>query len=76
VVKRSRTSLDLDTFAFAAFKGDLEILKWLKDQGCPYDEFVFANAAANRNLENKYLIKVLVKRTRVSMGLAHFQLCS
>ena len=38
-------------FAKAAGRGDLEMLKWLRAKGCPWDKWTCANAAKGGHLE-------------------------
>jgi len=45
------------TFAYAALNGNLENMKWLKENCCPWDEETFVNAALNGNLENMKWLK-------------------
>ena len=46
-----------DTFAYAALNGNLENMKWLKENGCYWDEWTFMYAAKNGNLENMKWLK-------------------
>ena len=41
----------------AAENGNLDNMKWLKEQGCPWDESTFDYAAKNGNLENMKWLK-------------------
>ena len=41
----------LDCCALAARGGHLEVLKWLRAQDCPWDEWTFASAAWDGHLE-------------------------
>jgi len=45
------------TFAYTALNGKLEDIKWLKENGCSWDEWTFAFAALNGNLENMKWLK-------------------
>ena len=46
-----------NTFANAAKNGNLENMKWLKENGCPWKKDIFANATKNGNLENMKWLK-------------------
>eukprot|EP00594_Rhizosolenia_setigera_P019425 CAMPEP_0178960436 /NCGR_PEP_ID=MMETSP0789-20121207/12964_1 /TAXON_ID=3005 /ORGANISM="Rhizosolenia setigera, Strain CCMP 1694" /LENGTH=323 /DNA_ID=CAMNT_0020643787 /DNA_START=150 /DNA_END=1121 /DNA_ORIENTATION=+ len=43
---------DAHTFSAAAFGGSLEVMKFLRDNNCPFDKTTFACAARNGNLDN------------------------
>ncbi len=45
------------TFAFAARNGNLENMKWLKENGFHNDTWTFGWAAENGNLENMKWLK-------------------
>ncbi len=45
------------TFENAALKGDLEIMKYLKDNNCEYGISTFCCAAKNGNLKNMIWLK-------------------
>jgi len=45
------------TFAEMAKNGNLENMKWLKENGCSWNELTFFNAAKNGNLENMKWLK-------------------
>lgn len=47
----SNIKLSTSTFANMTKNGDLENMKWLKDQGCPWDEYTFVYAVENGDLE-------------------------
>ncbi len=42
---------------YAAKKGNLENMKWFKENGCPWDSNTFSIAAENGNLENMKWLK-------------------
>lgn len=44
-------------FTSAAKNGNLENMKWLKENGCPWDANTFASAAKNGNLDNMKWLK-------------------
>ena len=46
-----------DSIREAAKYGNLENMKWLKEQGCPWDSYTFKYAARNGNLENMKWLK-------------------
>ena len=46
-----------NTFMNAALNGNIENMKWLKENGCEWDERTFANAALNGNIENMKWLK-------------------
>jgi len=46
-----------NTFEMAASNGNLENMKWLKENGCPWNVLIFAEAALNGNLENMKWLK-------------------
>ncbi len=37
---------------YAAKKGNLENMKWLKENGCPWNKWTFISAVENGNQEN------------------------
>jgi hypothetical protein len=41
----------------ASKNGNLENMKWLKEQGCPWNDYTFEYAATNGNLENMKWLK-------------------
>ena len=41
-----------NTFCESAFNGNLENMKWLYANGCPFDDNTFNSAARNGNLDN------------------------
>jgi len=45
------------TFRYAAFNGNLDNIKWLKENKCPWNENTFTYAAGNGNLENMKWLK-------------------
>ena len=49
---------DKYTFPCAAFKGNLENMKWLKMNECPWDEYTFYYPALKGNLENMKWLKI------------------
>ena len=44
-------------FDFAAEYGSLDLMKWLRNNGCPFDDYTFNNAAKNGNIENMKICK-------------------
>ncbi len=47
-----------DTFSNAVLEGDLEKMKWLKENGCHFGNLTFYNAGLNGNLDNmKWLLE-------------------
>ena len=43
--------MDSRTSVYAAENGHLEVLKWLRENGCPWNEWTCKNAAGNGHLE-------------------------
>jgi hypothetical protein len=44
-------------FKHVALNGDLNNMKWLKENNCPWDEFTFSAASENGNLTNMKWLK-------------------
>ena len=42
--KKKPLSMNESTCRSAAWEGHLEVLKWLRSQGCPWDEETYRNA--------------------------------
>ncbi len=49
--------LTVETFGYAAENGNLDVMKWLKENGCPWDENTFKYAVVHGNLENMKWLK-------------------
>ena len=43
--------MDAETFKWAALRGHLMVLKWLRSEGCPWDESACSGAAEGGQLE-------------------------
>lgn len=58
VLRRLGFKLSAQIFSKAARCGNLSCMKWLKENGCPWDQNTFASAAINRDLINmKWLLE-------------------
>ena len=49
--KKKKLLMDKRTCAFAAFGGHLDVLKWLRSEGCPWDEYTCHWAAEKGHLK-------------------------
>ena len=51
------TFVDKKIFSYAAMQGDIEIIKWLKVQGCPWGGDTFSHAAIHGDIVNMKWLK-------------------
>lgn len=57
VLHRLGFTLSEETFSVTAKRGDLRVMKWLKDKACPWDTHTFSEAAINGDLETMKWLK-------------------
>src|SRR5277367_15771 len=50
--------LKMRHFELAAEHGNLDTMKWLKDNNCPWNRYTFAKAAGHGNLDNMKWLRV------------------